>query len=36
MSVDQRFTISVLDDALALLNRKLDDTRLPDEINATE
>ena len=33
MSVEQRFKISVTDDALALLKRKLDDTRLPDEVN---
>jgi pimeloyl-ACP methyl ester carboxylesterase len=36
MSVEQPFKISVPDDALALLKRKLDDTRLPDEINAAE
>ena len=33
MSVEQLFKISVTDDALALLKRKLDDTRLPDEVN---
>ena len=33
MSAEQRFKISVTDDALALLKRKLDDTRLPDEVN---
>ena len=33
MSVEQRFKISVTDDALALLKRKFDDTRLPDEVN---
>ena len=36
MSVEQPFQISVSDDALALLKRKLEDTRLPDEINAAE
>ena len=30
------FKITVSDDALALLNRKLKDTRLPDEVNAAE
>ncbi|KAI9435117.1 Alpha/Beta hydrolase protein [Lactarius indigo] len=30
------FKIAVSDDALALLKRKLDDTRFPDEINAAE
>ena len=33
MSVEEPFKISVTDDALALLKRKLDDTRLPDEVN---
>ena len=36
MSGIQPFKISVPDDALALLKRKLDDTRLPDEVNAAE
>ncbi|KAH9056307.1 Alpha/Beta hydrolase protein [Lactarius vividus] len=36
MSVEQSFKISVPDDALALLSRKLEDTRLPDEVNAAE
>ncbi|KAH9037750.1 alpha/beta-hydrolase [Lactarius hengduanensis] len=33
---EQPFKIAVPDDALALLKRKLDDTRLPDEVNAAE
>jgi hypothetical protein len=33
MSVEQPFKISVTDDALALLKRKLEDTRLPNEVN---
>ena len=33
MSVEQPFKLSVTDDALTLLKRKLDDTRLPDEVN---
>jgi hypothetical protein len=36
MTSEQSFKISVPDDALALLKRKLDDTRLPDEVNAAE
>lgn len=36
MTAEQPFKISVSDDALALLNRKLKDTRLPDEVNAAE
>jgi pimeloyl-ACP methyl ester carboxylesterase len=36
MSAEQPFKISVPDDVLALLKRKLDDTRLPDEVNAAE
>ncbi|KAH9035730.1 Alpha/Beta hydrolase protein [Lactarius pseudohatsudake] len=36
MTSEQPFKIAVPDDALALLKRKLDDTRLPDEINAAE
>ena len=36
MTVEQPFQISVPDDALALLKRKLEDTRLPDEVNAAE
>ena len=36
MSVEQPFKISVPEDELALLKRKLDDTRLPDEVNAAE
>ena len=36
MNVEQSFQISVPDDALALLKRKLEDTRLPDEVNAAE
>ncbi|KAN0135059.1 Alpha/Beta hydrolase fold [Lactarius tabidus] len=36
MSAEQPFKITVPDDALALLKRKLDDTRLPDEVNAAE
>ena len=36
MSGEQPFKISVPDDALALLKRKLDDTRLPDEVNTAE
>ncbi|KAH8983087.1 alpha/beta-hydrolase [Lactarius hatsudake] len=36
MSVEQSFKVSVPDDALALLNHKLEDTRLPDEVNAAE
>ena len=36
MSVETPFKISVPEDALALLKRKLDDTRLPDEVNAAE
>jgi hypothetical protein len=36
MSAEQPFKISVPDDALALIKRKLDDTRLPDEVNAAE
>ncbi|KAH9035733.1 alpha/beta-hydrolase [Lactarius pseudohatsudake] len=34
MTSEQPFKIAVSDDALALLKRKLDDTRLPDEVNA--
>ena len=36
MSAEQPFQISVSDDALALLKRKLEDTRLPDEVDAAE
>ncbi|KAH9169961.1 Alpha/Beta hydrolase protein [Lactarius sanguifluus] len=36
MTSEQPFKIAVPDDALALLNRKLDDTRLPDEVDAAE
>ncbi|KAH9018198.1 alpha/beta-hydrolase [Lactarius deliciosus] len=36
MSSEQPFKIAVPDDALALLKRKLDDTRLPDEVDAAE
>ncbi|KAH8979680.1 alpha/beta-hydrolase [Lactarius akahatsu] len=36
MGSEQPFKIAVSDDALALLKRKLDDTRLPDEVNAAE
>ena len=36
MSSEQPFKITVSDDALALLKRKLDDTRLPDEVKAAE
>ncbi|KAI9436107.1 alpha/beta-hydrolase [Lactarius psammicola] len=36
MNDEEPFKITVPDDALALLNRKLDDTRLPDEVNAAE
>ncbi len=36
MTSEQPFKIAVSDDALALLKRKLDDTRLPDEVNAAE
>lgn len=36
MTSEQPFQIAVSDDALALLKRKLDDTRLPDEVNAAE
>ena len=36
MSGEQPFKKSVPDDALALLKRKLEDTRLPDEVNAAE
>ncbi|KAI9435115.1 Alpha/Beta hydrolase protein [Lactarius indigo] len=36
MTAEQPFKIAVPDDALALLKRKLDDTRLPDEVNAAE
>ncbi|KAH8979689.1 alpha/beta-hydrolase [Lactarius akahatsu] len=36
MTSEQPFKIVVSDDALALLKRKLDDTRLPDEVNAAE
>lgn len=35
-SEQQPFKIAVTDDALALLNRKLEDTRLPDEVNGAE
>ncbi|KAF8258650.1 Alpha/Beta hydrolase protein [Lactarius quietus] len=34
MTSEQPFKITVTDDALSLLKRKLDDTRLPDEVNA--
>ncbi|KAF8257163.1 alpha/beta-hydrolase [Lactarius quietus] len=34
MTSEQSFKISVPDDALALLKRKLEETRLPDEVNA--
>ncbi|KAF8257161.1 Alpha/Beta hydrolase protein [Lactarius quietus] len=34
MTSEQTFKISVPDDAVALLKRKLEDTRLPDEVNA--
>ncbi|KAH8990644.1 Alpha/Beta hydrolase protein [Lactarius hatsudake] len=36
MTSGQPFKIAVPEDALALLKRKLDDTRLPDEVNAAE
>ncbi|KAH9169960.1 alpha/beta-hydrolase [Lactarius sanguifluus] len=36
MTSEQPFKIAVSDNALALLKRKLDDTRLPDEVNAVE
>ncbi|KAH9056305.1 Alpha/Beta hydrolase protein [Lactarius vividus] len=36
MTSEQPFKIAVPDDTLALLKRKLDDTRLPDEVNAAE
>ncbi|KAI9435116.1 alpha/beta-hydrolase [Lactarius indigo] len=36
MTSEQPFKIAVPDDALALLKRKLDDARFPDEINAAE
>ncbi|KAH8978895.1 alpha/beta-hydrolase [Lactarius akahatsu] len=36
MTSEQPFKIAVPDDALALLKRKLDDTRLPDEVNAAK
>ncbi|KAH9056306.1 Alpha/Beta hydrolase protein [Lactarius vividus] len=36
MTSEQSFKIAVPDDALALLKRKLDDTRLPDEVSAAE
>ncbi|KAI9435128.1 Alpha/Beta hydrolase protein [Lactarius indigo] len=36
MTSEQPFKIAVSDDALALLKRKLDDTRLPDEVNNAE
>ncbi|KAH8982019.1 Alpha/Beta hydrolase protein [Lactarius akahatsu] len=36
MGSEQPFKIAVSDDALALLKRKLNDTRLPDEVNAAE
>ncbi|KAI9436109.1 alpha/beta-hydrolase [Lactarius psammicola] len=36
MTSEQPFKIAVPDDDLALLKRKLDDTRLPDEVNAAE
>ncbi|KAH9056311.1 alpha/beta-hydrolase [Lactarius vividus] len=36
MTSEQPFDIAVSDDAFALLKPKLDDTRLPDEVNATE
>ncbi|KAH9018196.1 alpha/beta-hydrolase [Lactarius deliciosus] len=36
MTSEQPFKIAVPDDALALLKRKLDDTRLPDEVEAAE
>ncbi|KAH9169982.1 Alpha/Beta hydrolase protein [Lactarius sanguifluus] len=36
MTSEQPFKIAVPDDALALLKRKLNDTRLPDEVNAAE
>ncbi|KAH8981702.1 alpha/beta-hydrolase [Lactarius akahatsu] len=35
MTSEQPFKIAVSDDALTLLKRKLDDTRLPDEVSAT-
>jgi len=36
MSAEQTFHISVPDEALALLKCKLEDTRLPDEVNGTK
>ncbi|KAH9035737.1 Alpha/Beta hydrolase protein [Lactarius pseudohatsudake] len=36
MTSEEPFQIAVSDDDLALLKRKLDDTRLPDEVNAAE
>ena len=36
MTSEQPFKITVSDDALALLKRKLDDTRFPDEVKAAE
>ena len=36
MSVEQPFKLSVTDDALTLLKRKLDETRLPDEVNGAK
>ena len=36
MTHEQPFKITVPDDEIALLNRKLEDTRLPDEINGAK
>ena len=36
MTLEQPFKITVPDDELAFLNRKLEDTRLPDEINGAK
>jgi hypothetical protein len=36
MTQEQPFKITVPDDELALLNRKLQDTRLPDEVNGAK
>ncbi len=36
MTSEQPFKIAVLDNALALLERKLEDTHLLDEVNAAE
>ncbi|KAI9507391.1 alpha/beta-hydrolase [Russula earlei] len=36
MAIEQPFQISIAEEALSLLKRKLDDTRLPDEVDGAD